>query len=89
MKNTKRMISAALALVLCLMLLPAGIVNAAEVQTGGYENGNGLDLNKIGSYISGISNPDGGVAEIVSYDVVENKAWVVNGATQALFSTAS
>ena len=84
MKNTKRMISAALALVLCLMLMPAGIVNAAEVQTGGYENGNGLDLNKIGSYISGISNPDGGVAEIVSYDVVENKAWVVNGATGML-----
>ena len=84
MKNTKRMISAALALVLCLMLMPAGIVNAAEVQTGGYENGNGLDLNKIGSYISGISNPDGSVAEIVSYDVVENKAWVVNGATGML-----
>ena len=84
MKNTKRMISAALALVLCLMLMPAGIVNAAEVQTGGYENGNGLDLNKIGSYISGISNPDGGVAEIVSYDAVENKAWVVNGATGML-----
>ena len=84
MKNTKRMISAAMALVLCLMLMPAGIVSAAEVQTGGYENGNGLDLNKIGSYISGISNPDGGVAEIVSYDAVENKAWVVNGATGML-----
>ena len=84
MKNTKRMISAAMALVLCLMLMPAGIVSAAEMQTGGYENGNGLDLNKIGSYISGISNPDGGVAEIVSYDAVENKAWVVNGATGML-----
>ena len=84
MKNTKRMISAAMVLVLCLMLMPAGIVSAAEVQTGGYENGNGLDLNKIGSYISGISNPDGGVAEIVSYDAVENKAWVVNGATGML-----
>ena len=46
MKNTKRMISAAMALVLCLMLMPAGIVSAAEVQTGGYENGNGLDLNR-------------------------------------------
>ena len=84
MKNTKRMISAALALVLCLMLLPAVIGNAAEVQTGGYENGNGLELNKIGSYVSGISNPDGGVAEIVSYDAAENKAWVVNGATGML-----
>ena len=84
MKNAKRMISAALALVLCLMLMPAGIVNAAEVRTGGYENGNGLDLNKIGSYVSGISNPDGGVAEIVSYDAKNNNAWVVNGATGML-----
>ncbi len=84
MFNLKRTISAALALVLCLMLMPAGIVTAAEVQTGGYENGNGLDLNKISSYVSGISNPDGGVAEIVSYDAVENKAWVVNGATGML-----
>ena len=84
MYTLKRMISAALALALCLMLMPAGIINAAEVQTGGYENGNGLDLNKIGSYVSGISNPDGGVAEIVSYDAVENKAWVVNGATGML-----
>lgn len=84
MFTLKRMISAALALVLCLMLMPAGIINAAEVQTGGYENGNGLDLNKIGSYVSGISNPDGGVAEIVSYDAVENKARVVNGATGML-----
>lgn len=84
MKNTKRIISVALALVFCLILLPTGMVNAADVKTSGYENGNGLDLNKIGSYISGISNPDGGVAEIVSYDAVENKAWVVNGATGML-----
>ena len=84
MKKTKRIISAVLAPVLCLMLLGTGIVNAAEVQTGGYENGKGLDLKKIGSYISGISNPDGGVAEIVSYDIVKNKAWVVNGTTGML-----
>ena len=84
MKKTKRIISAVLAPVLCLMLLGTGIVNAAEVQTGGYENGKGLDLKKIGSYISGISNPDGGVAEIVSYDRVKNKAWVVNGTTGML-----
>lgn len=84
MKKTKRIISAVLAPVICLMLLGTGIVNAAEVQTGGYENGKGLDLKKIGSYISGISNPDGGVAEIVSYDIVKNKAWVVNGTTGML-----
>lgn len=84
MKKTKRIISAVLAPVLCLMLLGTGIVNAAEVENGGYENGKGLDLKKIGSYISGISNPDGGVAEIVSYDIVKNKAWVVNGTTGML-----
>lgn len=84
MFNLKRMLSAILTLVLCLILVPAGSANAAEVQTGGYENGNGLDLNKIGSYVSGISNSDGGVTEIISYDVVENKAWVVNGATGML-----
>lgn len=31
-----------------------------------------------------MSNKDGGVAEIVSYDSVNNKAWVVNGATGKL-----
>ena len=43
-----------------------------------------MDLNKIGSYISGYSNKDGGVAEIVSYDAAANKAWVVNGTTGML-----
>ena len=84
MKHTKRVISAVLATALCLMPMRAGAARAAQVQSGGYENGNGLDLNKIGSYVSGISNPDGGVAEIVSYDARANKAWAVNGATGML-----
>ena len=50
----------------------------------GFENGSAMDLNKIGSYISGYSNKDGGVAEIVSYDAAANKAWVVNGTTGML-----
>lgn len=54
------------------------------LKTDGFENGNSVALNKLGSYISGISNPDGGVAEIVSYDKSNNNAWVVNGATGML-----
>lgn len=52
-----------------------------SVKTAGYENGKGLDLNKLGSYITGTSNKDGGVSEIISYDSKNNKAWAVNGAT--------
>lgn len=61
-----------------------GAAQAAEIKTDGYENGNVLDLTKIGFYVSGISNPEGGVAEIVSYDAVNNNAWVVNGTTGML-----
>ncbi len=66
-----------------------GVAKAEETQiptqewtlkTDGFENGNGMDLNKIGGYVSGVSNKDGGVAEIISYDSVNNRAWVVNGA---------
>ncbi len=41
-------------------------------------------MNKLGSYVTGVSNKDGGVAEIVSYDAKNNQAWVVNGATGKL-----
>lgn len=80
----KRIVSAALALLLIPVLLPVGTAQAAAAKKEGYENGNGLKLTKLGSYVSGISDLDGGVAEIVSYDVVDNKAWVVNGATGKL-----
>lgn len=52
-----------------------------KLKIEGYENGNGLDLNKLGSYVTGTSYKDGGVCEIISYDSKNNKAWVVNGAT--------
>ena len=62
----KRIVSAALALLLIPVLLPVGTAQAAAAKKEGYENGNGLKLTKLGSYVSGISNLDGGVAEIVS-----------------------
>lgn len=54
------------------------------LKTDGFENENAIALKKLGSYITGVSNPDGGVAEIVSYDNTNNRAWVVNGATGKL-----
>lgn len=54
------------------------------LKTEGFENDNAVALKKLGSYVTGVSNKDGGVAEIVSYDSVNNKAWVVNGATGKL-----
>lgn len=67
----------------------AETVDALEKQewtykTEGVENGSAMDLTKLGSYVTGTSNKDGGVAEIISYDSVNNKAWVVNGATGKL-----
>lgn len=38
-----------------------------------------LTFERLGGYTSGISCLDGGVTEILSYDYVNHKAWVVNG----------
>lgn len=54
------------------------------LKTEGFENDEAISLNKIGTYLSGVSDKDGGVAEIVSYDAKRNEAWVVNGATGML-----
>ena len=51
------------------------------LKTEGFENAEQIALNRIGQYVSGTSNKDGGVAEIISYDAANNKAWVVNGTT--------
>lgn len=79
----------ALSGVLAAAMLTAALPFAsAAAQTGvnltGYENETATPLTKIGSYVSGHSNKDGGVAEIVSYDPVKNNAWVVNGTTGML-----
>ena len=57
---------------------------AQYVKKIGYENDMEVDTRKASSYVSGYSNMDGGVAEIISYDVKNQKAWVVNGATGKL-----
>lgn len=38
-----------------------------------------LDLTQIGRYNSGVMNPDGGSAEIVVYNNVNDCAYVING----------
>lgn len=57
---------------------------AQYVKTTGYENGVEVNMRKAGSYVSGYSNMDGGVTEIISYDTKNQKAWVVNGTTGKL-----
>ena len=59
--------------------------NAGSTAAGaGFENKSGIMLEKIGSYISEVSDKDGGVAEIIDYDCENNRAWLVNGATGML-----
>lgn len=86
MTNLKRKFSALLAgaLVAGTLLGEAVPVYAAGVKETGYENGYVVDMEKISSYVSGYSNKDGGVAEIIAYDTVNKNAWVVNGATGKL-----
>ncbi|MCD8046166.1 MAG: Ig-like domain-containing protein [Clostridiales bacterium] len=52
----------------------------------GFTNGSSgsVDLTKLGSYVSGVSDADGGVTEIISYDSANNTAWSVNGKTGML-----
>ena len=70
----RRMICAAVA----AMTLVGSTVNAGAEQFG-QMNETTLVFEKIGGYTSGISCLDGGVTEILSYDYVNHKAWVVNG----------
>ena len=64
------------------------LTNSAKINTSannkGFENEYVVNIEKISHYISGYSNKDGGVAEIISYDTVNQKAWVVNGTTGKL-----
>lgn len=57
---------------------------AQSVKKDGFENNVEVDMEKVSGYVSGYSNMEGGVAEIISYDTKNQKAWVVNGATGKL-----
>ncbi len=83
-KNMVRLFSLLITGVVLLgCAVPAAAANES-VKLEGYENKTTVAMSKLGSYVSGYSNKDGGVAEIVSYDSANNKAWVVNGATGKL-----
>ncbi len=60
------------------MILVSSTVNAGAEELG-LMNEATLTFEKIGGYTSGMSCLDGGVTEILSYDYVNHKAWVVNG----------
>ena len=90
MKKWNKAVSKAVAGMLVTGMLVGSLHRAVSaeaaqyVKTTGYENGVEVNMRKAGSYVSGYSNMDGGVAEIVSYDAKNQKAWVVNGATGKL-----
>lgn len=60
------------------MTLVSSTVNAGAEELG-LMNEATLTFEKLVGYISGMSCLDGGVTEILSYDYVNHKAWVVNG----------
>lgn len=70
----KRSLSAAVA---ALTLLGSAVSVGAE--EFGFEYKTTLRFEKIGGYTSGMSCLDGGVTEILSYDHINQNAWVVNG----------
>ncbi|MBO5352393.1 MAG: choice-of-anchor I family protein [Lachnospiraceae bacterium] len=92
MKKWSRKVSRVLAGVLVAGMVFNGCLAGESVKTfaaqaakeEGFENGLVLDMKKVSSYVSGCSNMDGGVAEIISYDTENQTAWVVNGATGKL-----
>lgn len=90
MKKWNKVVSKMLAGVLVTGTILGGLDTSIKAEAAqyakktGYENNVKVDLRKVSSYVSGYSNMDGGVAEIISYDVKNQKAWVVNGATGKL-----
>lgn len=87
MTKWKRKVSTFLVSVLAVGTMFCEPAQAFATQNGkeeGFENGFVVNMKKVSSYVSGYSNKDGGVAEIISYDTVNQKAWVVNGATGKL-----
>lgn len=62
---------------------------SSQPQITGCENGSAaLDVTQIGRYDTGLTNPDGGVMEIVSYNTVTGWAYAVNGNTGNLTAIA-
>ncbi len=86
MKSIKKITTALTVAALCITSIPATVTGAhtLPVNNFGFENSSALSLEKIGTHVTGFSNLDGGVAEIISYDSKSNKAFVVNGATGML-----
>ncbi len=70
----KRTISAVVAAL--TMVSSAVSASAEEI---GFADDTALSFDKLGGYTSGMSCLDGGVTEILSYDYINHKAWVVNG----------
>ncbi|MFD2699160.1 choice-of-anchor I family protein [Paenibacillus shunpengii] len=87
--KARRYITMLLAAGLTLGMVPAGPAdvdaasNSAAPAVANAAHGlNALQISKIGSYEVGVTNADGGIAEIVRYNKDNGSFYLVNGATQ-------
>lgn len=80
-KRTIKMLSViATAALISGSLLPVSPAFAAETQKKGFENGAAdINISQLARYASGMSDPDGGVMEIIDYNSKTGFAYAVNG----------
>ncbi|MDD6488495.1 MAG: choice-of-anchor I family protein [Clostridia bacterium] len=78
-----KVLSAAMAVTLTATTALSGVGTvfaSDDTQSTGFENGSAkLDITQTGRYVSGMTNADGGVMEIVTYNTKTGFAYTVNG----------
>lgn len=87
--KARRYIAMVMAAGLTLGMVPAGtpeayaeITKASSAITAAQETSDKIQIRKIGGYEVGVTNADGGIAEIVRYNKDNGSFYLVNGATQ-------
>lgn len=80
----KKIIAYVLATLSAFSVLTSTAVNAEELNQGFENQDASLKISQTARYSSGITNPDGGVMEIVAYNPAVGKSYAVNGQTGVL-----
>ena len=74
----------AAAILIAAMALSAVFVGGATVRASAAEPSDAFYLNKIAEFSAGMSDADGGIAEIVRYNTDNDKLYLVNGKTKTV-----
>ena len=80
----KKIIASVLATLSAFSVLTSMGVNAEELNQGFENKDASLKISQSARYSSGISDPDGGVMEIVAYNSAVGKSYAVNGQSGVL-----